>query len=142
MYCAKCGKEMPDEDGFCRSCGTKVVHANNESSQSAWSAAEPYHEESLPVDEPLLGEQSVTLNTNNEPNVQDNPSIIVNILAFLWPLLGLILYLVWKNQRPRSASSAGTAALASVALFIIFWVCVVFLGSAWVEKNFSIFCSQ
>jgi hypothetical protein len=41
------------------------------------------------------------------------------ILGFFIPLVGLVLYLLWKNNKPQSANSAGWGALASVGLVII-----------------------
>ncbi|MBS3742460.1 MAG: zinc ribbon domain-containing protein [Candidatus Cloacimonetes bacterium] len=32
-------------------------------------------------------------------------------ICFLFPLVGLILYLVWKDDKPTKAKGAGTAAL-------------------------------
>lgn len=35
-------------------------------------------------------------------------------LGFVFPIVGLILYLVWQDERPRAARSAGKGALVSV----------------------------
>ncbi len=47
-----------------------------------------------------------------DTNPQDAPSIGFAILAFFFPLIGFILYLVWKDSLPRRAGSVGKGALA------------------------------
>lgn len=46
----------------------------------------------------------------------DNPSIGLNIVAFLLPIVGLILYLVNHEKSPNKAKSIGKWALISFAL--------------------------
>lgn len=41
------------------------------------------------------------------------------MLGFFIPLVGLILYLVWKDEKPKSAKRAGKGALVSVILYLI-----------------------
>lgn len=60
---------------------------------------------------------------NNAFSQNDAPSVGFGILGFFFPLIGLILYLVWKNQTPLKAKSAGQGALIG---FIIGIVIVVF----------------
>ncbi|HOP57399.1 MAG TPA: zinc-ribbon domain-containing protein [Bacillota bacterium] len=36
------------------------------------------------------------------------------VLGFFFPLIGLILYLVWKTDKPKAAKSAGKGALIGV----------------------------
>jgi len=38
------------------------------------------------------------------------------VLGFFVPLVGLILFLVWKNERPADAKMAGMGALVSVII--------------------------
>ena len=44
------------------------------------------------------------------------------LLGFFIPLVGLILYLVWKDEKPKSAKRAGKGALVSVILYLIIMV--------------------
>lgn len=48
------------------------------------------------------------------------------LLGFFIPLVGLILYLVWKDTKPRNASSAGKGALVSVIVGVILYI--IFAG--------------
>lgn len=50
----------------------------------------------------------------------DAPSTGFAVLGFLFPIIGLILYLVWKRERPLRAKSAGKGALIGFIVGIVF----------------------
>lgn len=55
--------------------------------------------------------------TNSAPcDAQDAPSIGFAILGFFIPLVGLILYLIWKDKTPQKAKSCGKGALIGVCV--------------------------
>jgi len=52
-------------------------------------------------------------------------------LSFIFPLLGLILYFVWKDSKPQASKDAGKSALWGVIIGIVLWVIsMVFFASA------------
>lgn len=62
----------------------------------------------------------------------DAPSAGFAVLGFFFPLIGLILYLVWKDEFPLRAGSCGKGALIGVivsaalaVLYIVMVVCIV-----------------
>lgn len=59
---------------------------------------------------------------NNAFSQNDAPSVGFGILGFFFPLIGLILYLVWKDQTPLKAKSAGKGALIGVIISIVIGV--------------------
>ncbi len=44
-------------------------------------------------------------------NSNDSGSFGWGLLGFIWPLIGLILYLVWKESKPKTSRIAGKGAL-------------------------------
>lgn len=48
----------------------------------------------------------------------DSGSIGWGFLGFFFPIVGLILYLAWKSDRPKCAKRAGKGALVSVIISI------------------------
>lgn len=46
------------------------------------------------------------------------------VLGFIFPLVGLILYLIWKDTKPKTAHSAGKGALISVIVVAVVWLLV------------------
>lgn len=69
-----------------------------------------------------------TMGTGKAAN--DASSVGFGILGFLFPVVGLILYLVWKDQFPQRAKSAGKGALTGVivevVLTVLIWVLFMF----------------
>lgn len=57
-------------------------------------------------------------------------SIGWGVLGFFIPLVGLILFIIWKNDRPSDARYAGFGALLCVFFSVIFAVIAVIAGGA------------
>ena len=53
-------------------------------------------------------------------DAQDAPSMGFAVLGFFIPLVGLILYLMWHNTKPKKAASAGKGALIGFIVNIVF----------------------
>ena len=48
---------------------------------------------------------------NNPPPAADNGGFLWGLLGCCIPIAGLILFLVWKDTKPRTAKAAGIGAL-------------------------------
>ena len=55
-------------------------------------------------------------------SINDASSFGWALVGFLVPLVGLILYLLWKDTTPLKAKSAGKGALVSAILYFVFLV--------------------
>lgn len=70
--------------------------------------------------------QAATAANGNYPYVNDAPSTGYAILCFCFPIVGLILYCVWRESLPKRAKSAGMGGLIGfcigVALTVLFYV--------------------
>lgn len=64
----------------------------------------------------------------NKPDVVDNGGFLWGLLGCCIPIVGLILFLVWKNERPKTAKAAGIGALVSVCIGILYYVAVIAIG--------------
>lgn len=53
------------------------------------------------------------------PSPDDAPSFLWGLLCCLIPILGLILYLVWRKEYPKRANSCGSGAIIGFALSIV-----------------------
>ena len=69
-------------------------------------------------------EQDVCLNCGkalkNIPTANDDGGAIWLVVGLFVPVVGLILYLIWKDERPLSANKAGKGALISVMIGVGF----------------------
>lgn len=64
----------------------------------------------------------------NKPDVVDNGGFLWGLLGCCIPIVGLILFLVWKNERPKTAKAAGIGALVSVCIGILYYIAVIAIG--------------
>lgn len=120
MFCSYCGNELEENSRFCSGCGHKIEQSSTSTQQNANSSQVNNNQSNNPV-----------YNANNQPQsvVVDNGSIAWAFLGFFIPLVGLILYCVWKTERPKSSKMAGIGALISVSVslfFTIIFVIIVF----------------
>lgn len=123
MFCRECGKMVQDGNKFCIGCGAKiipisiknnthnVVKTNQTSQNTGYSRINNYN--------------------NNYKISKDKNSIGFNILAFLVPLVGLILYIIMKDDTPKKAKGIGISALVGYIISFIFAMVYLFFFS-WV----------
>ena len=113
MYCRFCGKEIEEGSAFCSYCGrAQQGDAGGNGVPPPPYGAPPPH-----------------------PAEKDAPSGGFAVLGFFFPLIGLILYLVWKNELPLRARSCGKGALIGVIVqavgfllsFVAFFVLMNYL---------------
>ena len=101
MFCKKCGKEIGDNETYCTYCGAPQNDVPPQQAPPAYSANAPV----------------------------DGSSFGWAFLGFLIPLVGLILFLVWKDTLPLRSKSCGKGALVGVILYVIFIIISVAIGA-------------
>ena len=113
MFCKSCGQQIADDAKFCPSCGATVTSAP--ANQYAYqNSANTYT--SKPADAPSTG---------------------MAILGFFFPLIGLILYLVWKDDQPLKAKSVGKGALIGFIVGIVVSIIIVIAYVVFMALLFS-----
>ncbi len=55
----------------------------------------------------------------NSPAV-DNGGFLWGLLGCCVPIVGLILFIMWKDQKPKTAKAAGVGALVCVVANVVF----------------------
>ncbi len=98
MYCRQCGREVEDGTAFCPNCGSAL----NGSGQQSNNQQNSYNNVS-----------------------RDDGSFGWAVLGFFFPLVGLILYLVWHDNKPKSARMSGMGALAGFIFSIVLSILTV-----------------
>ncbi|GHU99920.1 hypothetical protein FACS1894211_06210 [Clostridia bacterium] len=126
-YCAKCGQELEGEAKFCTRCGTAcsaVLPSRNDGNGYAPNGA-PFP----PVyGAPYAPPPPSPYYAPPQPVKRDGGSFGYALLGFLWPLIGLILFCVWKDDLPLRAKSCGKGALLSVILTAVFIVLAIIVN--------------
>ena len=67
---------------------------------------------------------------NTAPAVVDKGGFGWGLLGYCLPIVGLILFLVWKDTKPKSSKAAGIGALVSVILLVVVYAVIFALGFA------------
>jgi len=96
-FCGACGTEIPNSNVFCPICGAKLA-------------------------DQLIGtDQSQSRHTvyRNNQGFDDSSSIGFATLSFFFPLVGLILFLVWRESLPLKAKSCGKGAIIGAIVYFV-----------------------
>lgn len=79
----------------------------------------------------------------NRNLTNDAPSAGFAVLCFFIPLLGLILYLIWKDEYPLKAKSCGKGALigviVSVVITLFYSIIIAIVAAAAIGSHMSLF---
>ena len=109
MFCPQCGTRFPAGKSYCDQCGSELK-----------AVSQPEPSATAPV----------------SANSQDAPSGGFAVLSFFFPIVGLILYLVWHDTLPLKAKSAGKGALAGVITSVGLTILAVLLQLATLSRLF------
>lgn len=91
MYCQKCGKEVADDLQVCSNCGGKM----------------------MPVpSKPPSPDPKQSFTPKKEPGIG-----ALGIVCFLFPIVGLVLFLIWRQTQRGKANGAGVTALVGFVFF-------------------------
>ena len=61
-------------------------------------------------------------------NSEDKGGFGWSVLGFFVPVVGLILYLVWKNEKPKTAKAAGKGALTYAIVYGVIIILAFVIG--------------
>ena len=123
--CKNCGKALERGDLFCSYCGAGAAESASPPAGAGQPAGQPYA-----AAQPAQG--------NCPPPKADAPSGGFFALCFFFPIGGLILFLVWKDQFPLRSKSCGMGALVGVIVeFVIGFILGFVIGFTGVLLNMS-----
>ena len=88
---------------FCKNCGTQI------------------HDQAVIC--PNCGVAQET-----KPAVVDNGGFWWGALGCCVPIVGLILFLVWKDTKPKTAKAVGKGALISVIISVVWYILMFIIG--------------
>ena len=94
MFCKYCGTEGPAQS-YCTNCGEKIENPNV-----------------------VVNMQGTSEQINIVHNETDKSEILYNVLSFFIPLIGLIFFLIWKDEYPVRAKACLKWMIISIVLSI------------------------
>ena len=110
IQCPKCGAMVSDTASFCPKCGAPI--AQSAPQQQPEPAQQPYNQQPA----------------NPYPAVQptDAPSTGLNILSLLFPIVGWILYFVYRDKEPVKAKSCSKFAWIGFGIGLVLNIITLF----------------
>ncbi|MDD3303421.1 MAG: zinc-ribbon domain-containing protein [Clostridia bacterium] len=131
MFCRECGKKVEEGNKFCTGCGAKIEPIKVVKKKEVEKPVEV-----IVKDEKQ--QESQTNNTNQATEVKDKVSIGFNILSFFVPIVGLILFLIYRKETPKRAKAMGICALIGYLLWMIITiVCIVFANTRYINYRYT-----
>lgn len=58
----------------------------------------------------------------------DNGGFGWGLLGCCIPIVGLVLWLVWKDTKPKTAKAVGIGALVSVGISVVYYILIIGFG--------------
>ena len=116
MYCPNCGSQNTDQATFCVNCGNAL---KNTPGEPATPTPPPSYTPNPPSNP---GYQQYG---SQRPAPVDKADTILQVVAFCFPIVGLVLYFVWKDSRPNSAKQICTASAIGFGVGVVFYLIMV-----------------
>lgn len=119
-HCRNCGGLLNGTEINCPSCGVLVPQKDSSEMQ----------QEAVRLNQVYTTEQpkpayTATHAYGKPAQAENGPTFLWGLLGFFVPLAGLILFLVWKDTKPKSAKAAGIGALVSVILGVVLYILAI-----------------
>lgn len=115
--CKHCNSQVKDSENFCSVCGSSEFEGANNN--------EPTSNNNYNNSAPNSDFYNGSNQGSNQPNQNDTGSFGWAVLGFFIPLVGLILFIVWKNTQPRNAKKSLIGAIVGFVFNIIISICYV-----------------
>lgn len=123
MICQNCGTVVNDASArFCPNCGAPLTAQGTEPDYTNGGYQQPPY-----YQQPYY----------QQPAPEDRGGCLWGGLGFLIPIVGLILYLVWRTERPNTAKACGIGALVGVIIEVVLSISVVVLSAVLPVAVFS-----
>jgi uncharacterized membrane protein len=69
-----------------------------------------------------------TSKNGSAKNALDNPSHLAGVASCCFPVVGIILYFMWKDEKPQSAGLVCKWMIGGVIVWVVFYIMAFLFG--------------
>ena len=136
MECKVCGKPIDGKDEFCPHCGAKNIQTaestNQNDSDSFVSTLKSEEDTSTNKDSKGNYTGYNNGNTGNwndgTKKKEDKGDTLANIASCCFPIVGIILFFIWREERPKAAKSVCMWAIIGAVLVVVIYIVLTIVG--------------
>lgn len=129
MNCKNCGANVEVGHKFCQNCGQSVEIQNNTNVETITENNQQQTDINMNMSSFSNNENNTLQNNNfnNNPSVNSNDgvNVLLVIVSFLFPLVGIIIFIATMKNTPKNAKACGLSALISTILSVIVSILIV-----------------
>ena len=126
VYCPSCGTANDDSADFCMRCGGKITYAEDPDPKVDFQQSSP-SSQSQPQTSYSSGPQSYQSAPAQYrvPRQRDEADAWIYCCVVCIPLVGIVLWAIWKEERPNTATT-----MLQLAIVVIIVNLIIGIGSA------------
>ena len=83
------------------------------------------YDDGIITEEEYIAKKKYLLSIDKPEEVTDNGGFLWGLLGFFIPVIGLVLFLIYKDSRPKTAKAVGIGAIVGAAVFVVFCIIVI-----------------
>ena len=118
--CPHCNHYISDTVTICPHCGNELIPPSSESTESSVNDSTMDTNVNANIETPSVEKEGYYENVEDSYEyVDDSAGILMKILCFMLPIVGLVLYFVKRNSLPNAAKSYLIWAAAGFGLSLL-----------------------
>ncbi len=118
--CPLCNHYISDTVTICPHCGNELIPPSSESTESSVNDSTMDTNVNANIETPSVEKEGYYENVEDSyEDVDDSAGILMKILCFMLPIVGLVLYFVKRNSLPNAAKSYLIWAAAGFGLSLL-----------------------
>jgi hypothetical protein len=118
--CPHCNHYISDTVTICPHCGNELIPPSSESTESSVNDSTMDTNVNANIETPSVEKERYYENVEDSyEDVDDSAGILMKILCFMLPIVGLVLYFVKRNSLPNAAKSYLIWAAAGFGLSLL-----------------------
>lgn len=123
MYCKNCGKKLNSKANFCEYCGEKVKSKNEEKKVYCTFCGKEILESDV-----ICPYCKKRVKSSHGFDGLDSQTKLICILSFLVPIMGLVLWIIYKDNDGEKAEKVLNSAIVGFVFWTVLKIIKIMFG--------------